>query len=91
MALKISFFLASEELMLSLRETLKSVKDIPHILKVPPFSLFMVSFLSAVFPSLQNGRSIAYSVGAKRFEFEIMSLLFTHELFHLVDVCKILS
>lgn len=90
MASKISFFLASEELMLSLRETLKSVKDIPHILKVPPFSLFMVSFLSAVFPSLQNGRSIAYP-GAKRFEFEIMSLLFTHELCHLVDVCKILS
>ncbi|KAF4349829.1 hypothetical protein G4B88_026707 [Cannabis sativa] len=29
----ISFFLSSEELMLSLRETLKSVKDIPHILK----------------------------------------------------------
>ncbi|XP_024021664.1 DNA mismatch repair protein MSH5 isoform X4 [Morus notabilis] len=29
----ISFFLASEELTLSLRETLKSVKDIPHILK----------------------------------------------------------
>ncbi|EXB66342.1 MutS protein-5-like protein [Morus notabilis] len=33
MASKISFFLASEELTLSLRETLKSVKDIPHILK----------------------------------------------------------
>ncbi|GMN51626.1 hypothetical protein TIFTF001_020775 [Ficus carica] len=31
--IKISFFLSSEELMLSLRETLKSVKDIPHILK----------------------------------------------------------
>ncbi|KAF4392783.1 hypothetical protein F8388_010806 [Cannabis sativa] len=30
---RISFFLSSEELMLSLRETLKSVKDIPHILK----------------------------------------------------------
>ncbi|XP_017979531.1 PREDICTED: DNA mismatch repair protein MSH5 [Theobroma cacao] len=29
----ISFFLSSEELMVSLRETLKSVKDIPHILK----------------------------------------------------------
>ncbi|KAF3453432.1 hypothetical protein FNV43_RR03872 [Rhamnella rubrinervis] len=29
----ISFFLYSEELMLSFRETLKSVKDIPHILK----------------------------------------------------------
>ncbi|XP_048323609.2 DNA mismatch repair protein MSH5 isoform X3 [Ziziphus jujuba] len=29
----ISFFLCSEELMLSLRETLKSVKDIAHILK----------------------------------------------------------
>ncbi|KAL5583623.1 hypothetical protein UlMin_016065 [Ulmus minor] len=29
----ISFFLCSEELLLSLRETLKSVKDIPHILK----------------------------------------------------------
>ena len=33
--IKISFFLSSEELMLSLRDTLKSVKDIPHILKVP--------------------------------------------------------
>ncbi|KAH7546742.1 hypothetical protein FEM48_Zijuj01G0233800 [Ziziphus jujuba var. spinosa] len=31
--IKISFFLCSEELMLSLRETLKSVKDIAHILK----------------------------------------------------------
>ncbi|KAL7217925.1 hypothetical protein ACSBR2_011199 [Camellia fascicularis] len=29
----ISFFLCSEELLASLRETLKSVKDIPHILK----------------------------------------------------------
>ncbi|OMO83496.1 hypothetical protein CCACVL1_11376 [Corchorus capsularis] len=29
----ISFFLSSEELMVSLRETLKSVKDVPHILK----------------------------------------------------------
>ncbi|GMY24740.1 DNA mismatch repair protein MSH5 isoform X6 [Fagus crenata] len=29
----ISFFLCSEDLMASLRETLKSVKDIPHILK----------------------------------------------------------
>ncbi|XP_021287396.1 DNA mismatch repair protein MSH5 [Herrania umbratica] len=29
----ISFFLSSEELMVSLSETLKSVKDIPHILK----------------------------------------------------------
>ncbi|OWM85789.1 hypothetical protein CDL15_Pgr012039 [Punica granatum] len=32
--IKISFFLRSEELLNSLRETLKSVKDIPHILKV---------------------------------------------------------
>ncbi|KAK6229742.1 hypothetical protein SCA6_018693 [Theobroma cacao] len=31
--IKISFFLSSEELMVSLCETLKSVKDIPHILK----------------------------------------------------------
>ncbi|GMP52415.1 hypothetical protein CsSME_00018236 [Camellia sinensis var. sinensis] len=31
--MKISFFLCSEELLASLRETLKSVKDIPHILK----------------------------------------------------------
>ncbi|KAF3446971.1 hypothetical protein FNV43_RR12151 [Rhamnella rubrinervis] len=31
--IKISFFLCSEELMLSLHETLKSVKDISHILK----------------------------------------------------------
>ncbi|CAL5392801.1 unnamed protein product [Camellia sinensis] len=31
--MKISFFLCSEELLVSLRETLKSVKDIPHILK----------------------------------------------------------
>ncbi|OWM67424.1 hypothetical protein CDL15_Pgr019884 [Punica granatum] len=31
--IKISFFLRSEELLNSLRETLKSVKDIPHILK----------------------------------------------------------
>lgn len=31
---KISFFLCSEDLMLSLHGTLKSVKDIPHILKV---------------------------------------------------------
>ncbi|CAN1339824.1 DNA mismatch repair protein MSH5, partial [Linum perenne] len=30
---KISFFLSSEELMASLRETLKSIKDIPYILK----------------------------------------------------------
>ncbi|XWS09784.1 hypothetical protein CRYUN_Cryun39dG0019000 [Craigia yunnanensis] len=30
---KISFFLSSEELVVSLRETLKSVKDVPHILK----------------------------------------------------------
>ncbi|KAK9005992.1 hypothetical protein V6N11_035046 [Hibiscus sabdariffa] len=30
---KISFFLSSEELMVSLSETLKSVKDVPHILK----------------------------------------------------------
>ncbi|XVF77406.1 hypothetical protein PTKIN_Ptkin14bG0040500 [Pterospermum kingtungense] len=30
---KISFFLSSEELMVSLRETLKSVKDVPHMLK----------------------------------------------------------
>ncbi|KAJ4844394.1 MutS protein msh5 [Turnera subulata] len=30
---KISFFLGSEELMFSLRETLKSIKDIPRILK----------------------------------------------------------
>ncbi|XP_062077683.1 DNA mismatch repair protein MSH5 isoform X4 [Humulus lupulus] len=29
----ISFFFSSEELMLSLRETLKSVKDVPHILR----------------------------------------------------------
>ncbi|PON91946.1 DNA mismatch repair [Trema orientale] len=29
----ISFFISSEELMLSLRETLKSVKDVPHILR----------------------------------------------------------
>ncbi|XWS11235.1 hypothetical protein CRYUN_Cryun38cG0066800 [Craigia yunnanensis] len=29
----ISFFLSSEELVVSLRETLKSVKDVPHILK----------------------------------------------------------
>ncbi|XVF03835.1 hypothetical protein REPUB_Repub05bG0026900 [Reevesia pubescens] len=29
----ISFFLSSEELMVSLRETLKSAKDVPHILK----------------------------------------------------------
>ncbi|KAK2990032.1 hypothetical protein RJ640_004710 [Escallonia rubra] len=29
----ISFFLSSEELLASLRETLKSVKDVPHILK----------------------------------------------------------
>ncbi|GMP52407.1 hypothetical protein CsSME_00018231 [Camellia sinensis var. sinensis] len=32
--MKISFFLCSEELLASLRETLKSVKDILHILKV---------------------------------------------------------
>ncbi|KAF5947284.1 hypothetical protein HYC85_013241 [Camellia sinensis] len=31
--MKISFFLCSEELLASLRETLKSIKDIPHILK----------------------------------------------------------
>ncbi|THG06265.1 hypothetical protein TEA_006040 [Camellia sinensis var. sinensis] len=31
--MKISFFLCSEELLASLRETLKSVKDIPHVLK----------------------------------------------------------
>ncbi|CAI9088360.1 OLC1v1022668C1 [Oldenlandia corymbosa var. corymbosa] len=32
-AIKISFFQCSEELLLSLRETLKSIKDIPQILK----------------------------------------------------------
>ncbi|XP_059292025.1 DNA mismatch repair protein MSH5 isoform X5 [Lycium ferocissimum] len=36
----ISFFLSAEEISLSLRETLKSVKDIPRILKfLPPFLL----------------------------------------------------
>lgn len=32
--LKISFFLSCEEVMSALRETLKSVKDIPQMLKV---------------------------------------------------------
>ncbi|GAB4846174.1 MutS protein msh5 [Ancistrocladus abbreviatus] len=41
----ISFFLCSEELMVSLRETLKSVKDIPHILK----SLCSLMHLSKIF------------------------------------------
>lgn len=38
--IKISFFLSSDELMHSLRETLKIVKDIPHILKVEEFHLY---------------------------------------------------
>lgn len=46
--IKISFFISSDELMHSLRETLKIVKDIPHILKVEGFLLFfMISVISA--------------------------------------------
>ncbi|KAK3017405.1 hypothetical protein RJ639_006699 [Escallonia herrerae] len=40
----ISFFLSSEELLASLRETLKSVKDVPHILKVWNSSFSFSSF-----------------------------------------------
>lgn len=38
---KISFFLCSEELMVSLRDTLKSVKDVLHLLKVFHLLSFM--------------------------------------------------
>ncbi|KAJ6893971.1 DNA mismatch repair protein MSH5 [Populus alba x Populus x berolinensis] len=63
-AIKISFFLCSEELMVSLRETLKSVKDIKRILRVlkfdSPSSLSTVgdwtAFLKSVCALLHLGK-----------------------------------
>ncbi|CAN1339822.1 DNA mismatch repair protein MSH5, partial [Linum perenne] len=51
---KISFFLSSEELMASLRETLKSIKDIPYILKKfnSPSSMCTTSDWSAFLKSI---------------------------------------
>ncbi|CAN1339826.1 DNA mismatch repair protein MSH5 [Linum perenne] len=53
-AVSISFFLSSEELMASLRETLKSIKDIPYILKKfnSPSSMCTTSDWSAFLKSI---------------------------------------
>lgn len=42
--IKITFFHSAEELLASLRETLQSIKDIPHILKVHPYSLCFTKY-----------------------------------------------
>ncbi|KAJ0593868.1 putative DNA mismatch repair protein MutS, core [Helianthus annuus] len=44
--IQISFFVSSEELLTSLRDTLKSVKDVPHILKVQHFFFCLIIIAS---------------------------------------------
>ncbi|KAF5947286.1 hypothetical protein HYC85_013243 [Camellia sinensis] len=82
--MKISFFLCSEELLASLRETLKSIKDIPHVLKILKFMNLLLLLLEEIqLPKfcMYNWRLDSFSEGKISTFMSICSLLHMNKIF----------